>query len=132
MRRLTIPFLFLATLAIALAELPPSAYEKLQSESPEVLKIHVLRVDVQPTAKPEIREVTMLAEVLKVGRSKSKVKPTDMITVKYNVTTREPGWVGPGEVPILKDDAETVAYLAPLKEDLEYAPAAGAMTFDRF
>jgi hypothetical protein len=92
----------------------------------------VLRVDVQPTAKKETNEITILAEVLKVGRSKSKVKATDMITLKYAVTTHQPGWVGPGEVPVLKDDAETVAYLAPSGAVQEYSPAAGAMSFDRF
>ncbi|MGH8048715.1 MAG: hypothetical protein ACREKL_15855, partial [Chthoniobacterales bacterium] len=131
MIRFTVLFLsvFVAT---ALAELPPSAYEKMQSTAPEVLKIHVLRVDVQPTEKKDTSEVTMLAEVVKVGRSKTKIKPSDMITVKYNVIARQAGWVGPGEVPILKDNAETVAYLAPAGEELEYAPAAGAMSFDRF
>jgi hypothetical protein len=131
MTRLT-AFLLLFTSVLAFAELPPSAYEKMQTSAPEVLKIHVLRVDVQPTEKKEITDITMLAEVLKVGRSKSKVKPTDMITVKYQVTARQPGWVGPGEVPILKSDTETIAYLAPSGTDQEYTPAAGVMTFDRF
>jgi hypothetical protein len=55
-----------------------------------------------------------------------------MITVKYQVTERQPGWVGPGEVPIPQDSAQTVAYLKALDAEQEYAPAAGAMTFDRF
>ncbi|HEY8901430.1 MAG TPA: hypothetical protein VIM61_13545 [Chthoniobacterales bacterium] len=114
------------------AELPPSAYEKMQSTAPEVFRVKVLRVDVEPTEDSAVREVTMLAQVLKVGRSHQKVKPDDLITIKYRVTAREPGWVGPGEVPILKEDAETVAYLKPNAEATEYAPAAGAMTFDRF
>jgi len=130
-RLLTVILLTLFT-TVALAELPPSAYEKMQSTAPEVLRIKVLRVDVQPTGKQETREITMLAEVLKVGRSGTKIKPTDMITVKYTVTTHQSGWVGPGEVPILKDDAETVAYLKPLQEVQEYAPAAGVMSFDHF
>lgn len=124
--------IFLAAISLASAELPPSAYEKMQGDAPEVLRIHVLRVDVQPGEKPETQDVTLLAEVLKVGRSKSKVKPADMITVKYKVTTREPGWVGPGEVPILKDGAENVAYLKATDNEREYAPAAGAMSFERF
>lgn len=124
--------LFLVTLTLVRAELPPSAYERMQSKAPEVFRVHVLRVDVQPTKDADVREVTMLAETVKVGRSETKVKPGDMITVKYTVTTRRPGWAGPGEVPILKEDAETVAYLAPIPGTQEYAPAAGAMSFDRF
>src|SRR4051812_19619609 len=104
MKRLTTCLLLLATLTLGRAELPPSAYEKMQSEAPEVLRLHVLRVEVQPTDAAAIREVTMLAEATKVGRSKTKLKPGDMITVKYRITTHESGWVGPGEVPILKDD----------------------------
>jgi hypothetical protein len=124
---------FLLLFAItASAELPPSAYEKMQSAATEVFRIKVLRVDVQPTDDPAIRDVTMLAQVLKVGRSKTKVKPEDLVTVKYRVTTREPGWVGPGEVPILEENAETVAYLKSVLGEQEFAPAAGAMSFDRF
>lgn len=132
MRLLTTCLLFLTAIAQIRAELPPSAYEKMQSEASEVLRVHVLRVDVQPTDDSAIREVTMLAEALKVGRSETKLKPGDMITVKYRITTHQPGWVGPGEVPILKDDQETVAYLAPVTGAQEYAPAAGVMSFERF
>jgi hypothetical protein len=133
MKRLTTCLLpFLAAIALLRAELPPSAYEKMQSEASEVLRVHVLRVDVQPTDDAAIREVTMLAETIKVGRSKTKLKSGDMITIKYRITTHEPGWVGPGEVPVLKDDQETVAYLAPVTGAQEYAPAAGAMSFERF
>jgi hypothetical protein len=35
-------------------------------------------------------------------------------------------------VPILKDDAESVAYLQPVDGAPEFAPAAGVMSFDRF
>ena len=122
----------LVSISVLCAELPPSAYEKMQSAAPEVLRVHVLRVDVEPTKDASTKEVTMLAAALKVGRSKTKIKEGDMITVKYSVTTRQPGWAGPGEVPILKQDTETVAYLAPAGESQEYTPAAGAMSFDRF
>ncbi len=107
MKRLTTCLLlFVAVITLGRAELPPSAYEKMQSEAPEVLRVHVLRVDVQPTSDTAVRDVTILAEAAKVGRSKTKLKPGDMITIKYRVTTHEPGWVGPGEVPILKEDQE--------------------------
>jgi len=124
--------LLLLPISAVFAELPPSAYEKMQNQAPEVLRVHVLRVDPSQGKAPDTREVTMLAEVLKVGRSKSRLKPGDMITVKYEVVSRQPGWTGPGEVPILKQDLETVAYLAPAGSTLEYVPAAGAMSFDRF
>ncbi len=132
MKRLVTGFLCLATVALLRAELPPSAYEKMQSKATEVFRVNVLRVDVTPTKDEAVQEVMVLAETLKVGRSQTKVKPGDMITVRYTVTTRPPGWVGPGEVPILKDNMETIAYLAPIPGAQEYAPAAGVMSFDRF
>lgn len=125
-------FLLGATLPATFAELPPSAYEKMQSASSEVFRVKVLRVDVDPTDDAAVREVTVLAQVLKVGRTQKKVKPDDLITIKYRVTTHEPGWVGPGEVPILKDDMETVAYLQPIAGATDFAPAAGAMSFEHF
>ena len=133
MKRFTVRLLpVLVSLALARAELPPSAYEKMQSQAPEVLRVNVLRVEVEPTEQENVREVTMLAEALKVGRSKTKVQPGDMITIKYRVTRHDPGWAGPGEVPILEEKTETLAYLAPTSAVEEYAPAAGVMSFDRF
>ena len=132
MRRLFTCLFLLVLTNVVRAELPPSAYEKMQSAATEVFRVKVLRVDITPTDSPEIRDVSMLAQVLKVGRSKSKVKPDDLITIKYRITTHPAGWVGPGEVPILKEDAETVAYLQSIVGTEDYAPAAGAMSFDRF
>jgi hypothetical protein len=132
-RLLTCLFLAISAVALVRAELPPSAYEKMQSDAPEVLRIQVLRVTEQPGSDASTKDVSMLAQVLKVGRSASKLKSGDMITVNYKVVTHPPGWVGPGEVPILEENKETVAYLKPVEGgEQEYAPAAGAMTFDRF
>jgi hypothetical protein len=132
MKPLIACLLFLAIVSSSSAELAPSAYDKMQKTATEVLRVLVLRVDVQPTSDAVVKEVTMLAETLKVGRTSTKLKPGDMITIKYRVTDRVPGWTGPGEVPVLKDNAETVAFLAPLSDTQEYAPAAGAMSFEQF
>jgi hypothetical protein len=115
------------------AELPPSAYEKMQSDAPEVLRIQVLRVTEQPGSDAATTNVSMLAQVVKVGRTATKLKPGDMITVNYQLVSHPAGWVGPGEVPVLKENAESVAYLKAVEGgEQEYAPAAGAMSFDRF
>ncbi len=104
----------------------------MQSAAPEVLRVKVLRTDVETGEDPAIRDVTVLAQILKVGRSEKKVKADDLITIKYRLTAHEPGWAGPGEVPLLKDDQETIAYLQPIAGATEFAPAAGVMSFDRF
>jgi hypothetical protein len=125
-------FLLALTNASSIAELPPSAYEKMQSAATEVFRVKILRVDETLAHDPGIKDVALLAQVLKVGRSKTKVKPDDLITIKYRITTHPAGWVGPGEVPLLKEDAETVAYLQPIAGTADYAPAAGVMSFDQF
>jgi hypothetical protein len=131
MRRFLAILLACATCLPLFAELPPSAYEKMQKESPEVLRINVLRVDSQPET-PETTQVTLLAQVVKVGRSSAGVKPGDLITIKYDVTERPKGWAGPGEVPVPEIDTETVAFLRPLEIPGDFAPAAGAMSFSTF
>lgn len=132
MKRFLVGCLFvLGGLGFSRAELPPSVYEKMQREAPEVFRVKVLRVDEEAGGE-NARDITLLAQVLKVGRSHTKVKPEDLITIKYRVTARPAGWAGPGEVPVLKEDAETVAYLKPVSGSPEFAPAAGTMSFDRF
>lgn len=103
----------------------------VQHAAPEVLRIQVLQVSVQPDGDAS-RDVTMLAEVLKVGRSQTSLKADDMVTIKYKLTTHPAGWVGPGDVPVLKENTETVAYLSKAANSENYAPAAGAMSFDQF
>lgn len=121
----------LGGIAATRAELPPSAYEKMQREATEVFRVKVLRVEESPSS-PTTRDISLLAQVLKVGRSETKVRPDDLITIRYQVVTRPAGWVGPGEVPVPKEDDETIAYLKSISGSPEFAPAAGTMTFSRF
>jgi hypothetical protein len=124
-----------AVFALALplaAELPPSAYEQMQREAPDILRIRTLKVEAGPGAAPEITDVAIVAEVLKVGRSRSGVKPGDLVTIVYKVTQRPPKWVGPGEVPLLPADHESVAYLRKIEGAPDFAPAAGVMSFSSF
>lgn len=102
----------------------------MQKSAPEVLRIKVLRVDV--TDGPSGKDVSALVQVLKVGRTQSGLKADDLVTIRYELPTRPPGWVGPGPVPLLADDEERIAYLQKAADSPDYAPAAGAMTFDRF
>jgi hypothetical protein len=111
------------------AELPPSAYEALQREAPEVLRINVLTVSTEKSSAGEAIE--MLAEVLTVGRSDT-LKVGDIITIRYERTNHPAGWVGPGEVPVPEEKAETVAYLKLAADGSDYEPAAGMMTFRSF
>jgi hypothetical protein len=116
---------------VAFAELPPSAYENMQAKAPEFLKIEILRVDISPGDKPEDQTVHAVAMVTQVMRTATEVKPDEIINIYYTVTERPKGWAGPGEVPLLEDKQQTVAYLAK-GETGDFKPAAGRMSFSNF
>ncbi len=111
------------------AELPPSAYEAMQREAPDVLRINVLTVSTQPTDSGD--DIEILAEVLKVGRGDAATTG-DIITIRYQRERHPAGWVGPGLVPVPEEKAETVAYLKAAEDGSSFAPAAGMMTWRSF
>lgn len=126
--------LFLAALFLSLtayAELAPSAYEKMQAKANDYVHLEVLRVDVEPGQDPAQQKVHVVAMVTQVTRSASGLKPDDIVNILYTVTDRPQGWAGPGEIPLLADKMQTIAYLN--KQDTgDYAPAAGRMSFSNF
>lgn len=131
--RLVKPLLLLCLiLSAAFAELPPSAYESMQANAHEALQIQVLRIDVEPGEKDSAQDIVIMATVEKVVRTASGLKPGDVITIAYTLEDRPPGWVGPGQVPLLAQGDSRVAYLKKLEKPETYAPAAGAMSFDNF
>ena len=119
-------------LTAAWAELPPSVYEKKQAEAPEKLQIEIIRVEVTPGSQPETQTVRAMATVNSVDRTATGVREGDFIAIVYTVTEHPPGWVGPGAVPILREKAQTVAYLQKASDSRDYEPAAGAMSFRHF
>jgi hypothetical protein len=116
----------------ARAELPPSAYEAKQKAAPESLSIEVVRVDIEPGTEPGQQIVNAIVIVTKVERTATGLEPEALITLSYPVTQRPPGFVGPGEIPILTEGEKTIAYLAKNEEDGTYAPVAGIMSFSNF
>jgi len=117
---------------LAIAELPPSAYEKMQTGAPEYVKIEVLRVDVSPGEKPEDQNIHVVAMVTQVMRTASEIKPDDIINIFYTITEQPKGWVGPGAIPLLTEKQQTVAYLEKKDVPTEYKPVAGRMSFSNF
>lgn len=95
------------------AELPPSAYEQLQSAAPEALQI---KVDQVSSKAPGLfdrskRIETVQATILKVIRSKSGAKNGDKIVVRYERIIPRGGWAGPSPAPQLEQGKEYPAYL---------------------
>lgn len=118
--------------SIALAELPPSAYEAMQAKAPECLQIQVLKVEVEPGARDDQQNIHLTANVLNIARSAEGLKKGAVIQIFYTVTDHQKPWVGPGQVPILKEGATNVAYLEKGEKPDVFVPAAGIMSFRHF
>ncbi|GAB4165526.1 MAG: hypothetical protein Fur0032_02340 [Terrimicrobiaceae bacterium] len=114
------------------AELPPSVYEEKQKNAAEHLKVQVVRVEISPGEAEGSQSVELVALVTAVNRSAAQLTPGQLLTVRYVVQSRPRGFAGPGEIPILDEGAETVAYLNPIEGTDSYAPAAGVMSFRDF
>lgn len=114
------------------AELPPSAYEALQSEAPDVFAIEVL--DVKKHAGPEAgdQDIQVVAQIVDVKRSSSGSTAGSLIHILFTIPRRPPGFVGPAPVPVPARGDRSPAYLRPLGKPGDFAPAAGAMTFREF
>ncbi len=114
------------------AELPPSAYDAMQKAAAESLSIEILRVEIEPGDAPARQNVRIMALVNQVARTAAGVKEGGLINILYTVTTREKGWAGPGEIPILDEKDKTAAYLVKDANSDDFYPAAGAMSFRNF
>lgn len=132
MRQITTAFAAVFFLASLHAELPPSAYERMQAAAPEYLDVEILRVDIEPGAAHGQQDVELTARILKVHRTASNLQPGGILNILYTLAERPPGFVGPGEVPVPAEGEKTVAYLKNGETPDEFIPAAGAMTFRNF
>ena len=115
----------------AYAELPPSAYEAMQTKAPEHIQIEVLRVEVEPGEAPTQKRVHLIALTTAVVRTASGLKPNEIVNIFYTVTEHPEGWDGPGEIPIPKERDRSVAYLEKTGGG-DFAPVAGRMSFSNF
>jgi hypothetical protein len=119
------------------AELPPGYYLKLQNKAPEYLKIEVVTIrqeqaessgEAQNTGE-STTNIELEAKVLKVVRTQSGIKPGDTIRIKYSRTNHLPGWVGPGEIPVLEMGNVHSAFLTKAEGKEFYEPAARGKSF---
>lgn len=124
-------FLAVTMFSTTYGRLPPSAYIQMQRDAPEVLRINVIRV-TRDAKSLSAAEITIVAEVLRVGKTATGLDSGDLITISYTVTDRGANWTGPAEIPILEEGTETIAYMRQAEQSTDYEPAAGAMSFSRF
>jgi hypothetical protein len=132
----TMRIALLAWIAI-FAELPPSVYEDLQRAAPEALSIQVMDVEVHRSiAKPSAcsfldfevrRKAIVRARVIGVIRSKSGVRPGDVIAIDYTSVKPCHGVNGPRPIELLKEGDRVSAFLT--KSGSVFVPAARGGTF---
>ncbi|MEX2286093.1 MAG: hypothetical protein WD648_03325 [Planctomycetaceae bacterium] len=116
------------------AELPPSAYAKMQKEAPEALTIEVREVKADRTRGQGVTKVNVFARarVTAVERSKSNLKKGDIIFISYVHEKLDEPIPGPSQVPILKIGQQCPAFLEKLgNKPKEYRPAAGGYSFEK-
>lgn len=126
-----IPYLFMIGMSASLhAELPPAYYEQLKENAPESIVITVNQVE--KTSKPdEYEQITAIATVSKVDRTRTNLKSGDRIVISYDrMTHHEMGWVGPAEVQELLEKHVYQCYLESVGGGGKFfAPAAMGQSF---
>lgn len=119
-------------LAHTFAVLPPSAYESLQKEAPEILEIEILRIKREPSASQGKEEITLTAAVVSVKHSSTGLTPGDSIQIRYLFLLPEAIMPGAPLIPIPPEGKKTIAFLKKKDGKPYYEPAAEAMSFDKF
>ena len=125
-------FLLLSLPGLIFAELPPSAYETMQSKASEFLNIEVLQVVIEAGKSPDQQQIHIMALINKVNRTATNLKEGDVVNIVYNVTSHPNGRPGQGEIPILTEKEKPVAYLSRIDNSSNYQPGAGSMSFRNF
>jgi len=125
--------LFVGGSEVAVAEIAPFYYERMQKSAPEALAIDVIAVDksVKKTDEGSFISLTVQARVRQVERSASGVKVGDVITIAYGVADYTAPRPGMGEPPVLQKGQYLMAYLQKEKEEkgARYELAAHGRSF---
>ena len=116
----------------AAAELPPDAYRAKQRAAPEFLEIKVLTIGLEANRSggQTVVKSNIEAEVQKVHRTATALRPGMKITIRYTRRIRDKPMPGPSEVPALTKGQVAPAYLTQAKGEKFYSPAAGGYSFE--
>jgi len=115
----------------AQAELPPFVYDEMKRNATDVVIVQI--VDA-PKAGALIRgkrqQVTYEAKVLRVIRSKSRLRPGGGMVIQSSYYRFGPGEVGPSNPRRLKKNDVVMAYLSKGEKAGEFRIAAGGHSFE--
>lgn len=129
-KQLSVVIFLLSLCSSVHAELPPAYYDQLKENAPESIVIVVNQVGKTP--KPDdYEQITAIATVSKVDRTRTKLKSGDRIVISYDrMTHHEMGWVGPSDIPELFEKHIYKSYLEPVSYSGQlFAPAAMGQSF---
>ncbi len=124
--------LFLVAISFAArAELPPAVYDEMKREAPEVFLVRI-----EEAAKNKIvvrgkqQQFTYEAKVLRVFRTRSRIRPGGAIVIQSQHHIFGPGEVGPSNPRKLKEKDTVLAYLVKGGKVDEFRTAAGGHSFE--
>ena len=122
--------LSLGLIFAAQAELPPFVYDEMKRDAEEVVVVQILKA---PKADAKLigkrQQLIYEAKVLRITRSKSRLRPSATITIQSSYYTFGPGEVGPSNPRRLKKNDVVTAYLNKGKKAGEFQIAAGGHSF---
>ncbi|MEN3369265.1 MAG: hypothetical protein V7609_1408 [Verrucomicrobiota bacterium] len=132
-RRYGVAFTLAFTIMVGISrgELPPWVYKERQDKAPEALVIKVRSATRTEKVEKEGKTIDwkIEAEVEKVERSATRLKPGAVIEIRYVQHTYFQPMVGPSEIPALREGERCPAYLDGGKDGKLYVPAAGGYSF---
>lgn len=125
------PLFLVASSFAARAELPPSVYDQMKREAPEVFLVRI-----EEAAKNKIvvrgkqQQFTYEAKVLRVFRTRSRIRAGGAIVIQSQHHIFGPGEVGPSNPRELKEKDIALAYLVKGGKVDEFRAAAGGHSFE--
>ena len=124
--------LFLVAISFAAsAELPPAVYDEMKREAREVFLVRI-----EEAAKNKIvvrgkqQQFTYEAKVLRVFRTRSRIRPGGAIVIQSQHHIFGPGEVGPSNPRKLKEKDIVLTYLVNGGKVDEFRTAAGGYSFE--
>ena len=124
--------LLLALVFPVQAELPPFVYEQMKRDASDVVVVQILQAPKAGNAEQGKRQrIVYEANVLRVTRSKSRLKAGDAIVIQSHYYRFGPGEVGPSNPRRLKKNDIVLAYLGKGNKAGEFRIAAGGHSFEQ-
>lgn len=129
MKKAFLFFLLLFLPYLLIAALSPLMYIDMQKNASEVLTIKVKSTTTTSHKTQRRTVVTVIARVLTVVHSKSRINKGDLIRIDYQILHRAKGYMGAAPLPILKKNKYYKAFLRKDKQGCNYILAAGSHSF---